>query len=73
MSTIQHIYKWLEILPANLQTEVLHFVEFLVLKNKKNKEIQDTVRTREFHFIGKGDSRGAINQIDNLRDFAYEE
>jgi len=59
------------VLPPEMQVEVLHFIEFLLLKKKgagKNEPSKPT-----FNFIGKGDSNGAVNQIANLRDFAYDD
>ncbi len=71
MSTIQHINAYLEKLPAPLQLEVLHFIEYLAQKKSPVKRTKE--QKRVFHFIGLGDSNGAVNQIENLRDFAHDE
>ncbi len=59
------------VLPPEMQVEVLHFIEFLLLK-KKGAEQKEPVKP-VFNFIGKGNSNGAVNQIANLRDFAYDD
>jgi hypothetical protein len=58
-------------LPPEMQVEVLHFIEFLLLK--KNGVNKPAPAKPVFNFIGKGNSNGAINQIVNLRDFAYDD
>ncbi|MBV6439306.1 MAG: DUF2281 domain-containing protein [Haliscomenobacteraceae bacterium CHB4] len=59
------------ILPPEMQVEVLHFIEFLLAK--KNETIKTPPTKPVFKFIGKGDSNGVVNQIVNLRDFAYDD
>lgn len=69
MSTIQHINAYLESIPAQLQIQVLRYIESLVPKKAKAAPISPQ---RTFRFIGMGNSMGAINQVENLRDFAYD-
>jgi len=70
MSTIQHINAYLENIPAQLQLQVLHYIESLVPKKAKPTPVSPR---RNFRFIGLGNSKGAVNQIENLRDFAYND
>lgn len=70
MSTIQHINAYLESIPAQLQIQVLRYIENLVAKKTKPAQISPQ---RLFRFIGLGNSKGAVNQIENLRDFAYDD
>lgn len=58
-------------LPPEMQVEVLYFVEFLLLRFKKQSVIERPKPT--FGFIVKGNSDGIISQITDLRDFAYED
>jgi len=67
----QQILQRTAVLPPEMQLEVLHFVEFLLQRVKK-EPIAELPATN-FSFIGKGSSSGNINQIENLRDFAYED
>lgn len=59
------------VLPPEMQEEVLHFIEFLLLKKKG--EGKNVPSKPVFNFIGKGNSNGAVNQIANLRNFAYDD
>jgi hypothetical protein len=70
MSTIQHINAYLDRIPVQMQLQVLHFIERLA--QKKVQAIPAPPRPT-FRFIGLGDSGGALNQIANLRDFAYDD
>lgn len=70
MSTIQHINAYLESIPTQLQLQVLRYIEGLTLQKAKANPI--TPR-RDFRFIGMGNSNAALNQIENLRDFAYDD
>ncbi|MFN0214348.1 MAG: hypothetical protein ACKVT2_08855 [Saprospiraceae bacterium] len=70
MSTIQHINVYLESIPAQLQLQVLHYIESLVPQKAKPTPVSPQ---RTFRFIGLGNSKGAVNQIENLRDFAYND
>ena len=70
MSTIQHINAYLERIPVQMQIQVLHFVERLALKKVK---VIPAPAPRVFRFIGLGNSNSALNQIANLRDFAYDD
>lgn len=71
MNTIQHINAYLENIPAQLQLQVLHYVETLI--PKKTKSVPKKSPQSTFRFIGLGNSKGAVNQIENLRDFAYND
>lgn len=59
------------VLPPEMQVEVLHFVEFLLLRVRQASIVEKYKLTSGF--IGKGNSSGVINQITDLRDFAYED
>ena len=67
----QQILQKAVVLPPEMQVEVLHFVEFLLLRVKNQPEGEGIEPV--FTFLGKGNSNGAINQIADLRDFAYED
>lgn len=70
MSTIQHINAYLESIPAQLQLQVLRYIESLVSKKAKPTPL---IPQRTFRFIGMGNSKGTVNQIENLRDFGYDD
>lgn len=58
-------------LSPEMQAEVLRYIEFLLLK--KNETDKNLPNYTVFNFIGKGSSNGAVNQIANIRDFAYDD
>jgi hypothetical protein len=70
MSTIQYINAYLESIPAQLQLQVLRYIESLAPKKAKTPPVNPR---RTFRFIGLGNSNGAMNQIENLCDFAYDD
>lgn len=70
MSTIQYINTYLENIPAQLQLQVLRYIESLAPKKAKTAQVSPRP---PFRFIGMGNSNGAINRIENLRDFAYDD
>jgi len=70
MSTIQHINAYLESIPSQLHLQVLRYIESLILKKAKPAPVSPR---RPFRFIGLRNSKGALNRIENLRDFAHDD
>ena len=75
MSLVQLISQQLAQLSDQQQQEVLDFVEFLAQKyaSPQPEEVEAGEILTRFSFMGTGDSGGKINEIENLRDFAYDD
>ena len=75
MSLVQLISQQLAQLPDQQQQEVLDFVEFLAQKyaSPQPEEEEAGENRPRFSFIGKWRSGGKTDEIENLRDFAYDD
>ena len=70
MNTTAQINYFVENLPAELQQEVLRYVQRLM---KKKTQPKPPKSRRVLRFAEGGDSGGLLNRIENVRDFAYSD